>query len=96
MFDKQQVWLAIGLIGQSFFSARVLVQWIASERASASVIPASFWYLSVAGSLFLVAYAIHRRDPVFIAGESAMALIFVRNLVLIRRERRAPAGEQRS
>jgi len=40
----EQVWLGIGLLGQAFFSARFLVQWIASERAQKSVVPRPFWF----------------------------------------------------
>src|SRR3989454_3622992 len=62
----EQVWLGIGLLGQAFFSTRFLVQWIASERAKKSVVPRHFWYFSVGGGMTLLAYAIHRRDPVFL------------------------------
>jgi len=84
-----QVWLTIGLLGQAFFSARFLVQWIASERGKRSVVPLAFWYFSVGGGLTLLAYAIYRRDPVFILGQSAGLLVYARNLWLIYR---APAS----
>ena len=77
-------WLALGFIGQAMFSARFLVQWIASERKRASVVPTAFWWLSLAGGVFLLAYAIHRRDPVFILGQSGGLLVYGRNLVLLR------------
>ena len=77
-------WLALGFIGQALFSGRFLVQWIASERKGASVIPGAFWWLSLAGGLVLLAYAIHRRDPVFILGQSGGLLVYGRNLVLLR------------
>jgi len=80
-----QVWLTIGLLGQAFFSARFLVQWIASERRKRSVVPLAFWYFSVGGGLTLLAYAIYRRDPVFILGQSAGLLVYARNLWLIYR-----------
>ncbi len=82
-------WTALGMIGQGIFGSRFLVQWVASERKRRSVIPRAFWYLSIAGSLVLLSYAIHRRDPVFILGECGGVLIYVRNLVLLRRH---PAG----
>ncbi|WGD29091.1 lipid-A-disaccharide synthase N-terminal domain-containing protein [Ancylobacter sp. WKF20] len=84
------LWLGIGLVGQAMFSARFLVQWWASEREGRSVIPHSFWYLSIAGSLSLVAYAIYQRDPVFIIGQGAGLAIYMRNIRLIRRQSRAP------
>ena len=77
-------WLALGLVGQAMFSGRFLVQWIASERKRASVIPKAFWWLSLTGGVVLLAYAIHRRDPVFILGQSAGLLVYGRNLALLR------------
>ncbi len=81
------MWLIIGFIGQALFSMRFLLQWIASERKGESVIPALFWYFSLAGGLTLLAYAIYKQDPVFILGQSAGAFIYVRNLVLIFRKK---------
>ena len=78
------IWIGIGLLGQALFSMRFLVQWISSERQGRSVVPPAFWWLSIAGSLVLLCYAVHRRDPVFILGQSMGFLIYIRNLVLIR------------
>jgi lipid-A-disaccharide synthase-like uncharacterized protein len=78
-----QIWDGIGWLGQALFTLRVLVQWIASERAGRSVVPGSFWWLSLAGSLALVAYVLHRRDPVFLVGVSINTAIYVRNLQLM-------------
>jgi lipid-A-disaccharide synthase-like uncharacterized protein len=80
-----QTWLAIGLLGQAFFSARFLVQWLASERRKKSVVPTAFWYFSIGGGLTLLAYAIYRRDPVFILGQGAGLFVYARNLYFIRR-----------
>lgn len=82
-------WLGLGFFAQALFSARFLVQWIASERAKKSVIPVLFWYLSIIGSGLLLTYAIHRQDPVFILGQSTGVLIYSRNLYFIWRERRS-------
>lgn len=81
------VWLVIGLLGQACFSARFLVQWIASERRRASVVPIYFWYFSVAGGVVLLAYAIHRMDPVFILGQAFGLVVYARNLYFILRGR---------
>jgi lipid-A-disaccharide synthase-like uncharacterized protein len=81
-------WLAIGFLGQALFFSRFLVQWIASERAGRSVMPVAFWYFSIFGTVVLAIYAIHRRDPVFIAGQSVPIFIYLRNLFFIRREHR--------
>ncbi|WP_280548033.1 MULTISPECIES: lipid-A-disaccharide synthase N-terminal domain-containing protein [unclassified Halomonas] len=80
------LWLGIGFLGQALFSARFLVQWLASERARRSIMPRAFWFFSLAGGATLLAYAIYRRDPVFIAGQGAGLFIYARNLMLIRRE----------
>ncbi len=77
------IWLGIGFLGQGIFSARFIVQWIYSERARRSVIPVIFWYLSLGGGFCLLFYAIHRRDPVFILGQSFGILIYLRNLYFI-------------
>ncbi len=82
-------WVMIGLGGQLLFTARFLVQWIASERAGRSVVPMSFWYLSSGGGIILFCYAVYRKDPVFILGQSMGLLIYLRNLWLIHAERRA-------
>ena len=81
----EQAWLGVGLLGQAFFSARFLVQWIASERSQRSVIPVSFWYYSIGGGLTLLAYSIYRSDPIFILGQGAGLFIYARNLHFIRR-----------
>jgi lipid-A-disaccharide synthase-like uncharacterized protein len=69
------------------FSARFLVQWLVSEKRRESVIPVAFWYLSLAGSAVLLTYAIYRKDPVFILGQSMGSVIYLRNLWLIRQKR---------
>ena len=79
-----QVWLVVGFIAQGMFSARFLVQWIATERAKRSVVPMAFWYLSVAGGALLLAYAIHRMDPVFIVGQAAGLFVYSRNIYIIK------------
>jgi len=89
MITAQMLWLALGFLGQAFFSARFLVQWIASERAGRSIIPVAFWFFSMGGGLLLLIYAIYRADPVFITGQAAGLAIYGRNLFLIFRERSA-------
>ncbi|MBZ5637487.1 MAG: lipid-A-disaccharide synthase N-terminal domain-containing protein [Acidobacteriia bacterium] len=78
-------WLLLGLVGQAAFSARFVIQWLASERRRRSVVPSSFWWLSLAGGALLLAYALHRRDPVFVLGQSAGLAVYLRNLALIRK-----------
>jgi lipid-A-disaccharide synthase-like uncharacterized protein len=85
-------WQAVGFLGLVIFSSRFIVQWIVSERRKESVIPVSFWYLSIVGSLCLLSYALVQRDPVFILSYLFNGFIYVRNLYLIRARREAPAG----
>jgi lipid-A-disaccharide synthase-like uncharacterized protein len=84
---NEQIWLMIGFAGQALFSARFLLQWLTSEREGRSVVPTAFWYFSIGGSLTLLVYAIHRLDPVFIAGQATGLMIYLRNLYFIYRER---------
>ena len=83
-----QAWLAFGLLGQFIFGARFIVQWISSERRRESHIPIQFWYLSLIGGAITAAYAIHRRDPVFVVGQLSGLIVYVRNLMLIHAHRR--------
>lgn len=85
-------WLLVGFAGQAIFTARFIVQWIASERAKRSVIPKSFWYISIAGSLLTLAYALHKDDPVFCLAYMFNSLIYVRNLMLFKEEAAAGAA----
>ena len=79
----EQVWVGVGLFGQALFSARFIVQWIASERHKQSVVPREFWYLSLAGALVTLSYAIYRLDPVFILGYLPGLFVYARNLYFI-------------
>ncbi|BFI96037.1 MAG: lipid-A-disaccharide synthase N-terminal domain-containing protein [Rhodanobacter sp.] len=83
------VWMAVGLGSQLVFSARFLVQWVYSEWRRESSIPMSFWYASIVGSVGLLAYAIERRDPVFIVGQASGLFVYGRNIQLRWREARA-------
>jgi lipid-A-disaccharide synthase-like uncharacterized protein len=91
--DLLNLWVIIGLSGQVLFALRFVIQWLASEKRKESVIPIAFWYFSLGGSLILLAYAIHIRDPVFILGQSTGSFIYVRNLMLIYRKKRAPSPD---
>jgi lipid-A-disaccharide synthase-like uncharacterized protein len=79
----------VGFLGQALFTARFLVQWIASEKAGRSIVPVAFWFFSLGGGLILFAYALYRGDPVFIVGQGMGTFIYMRNLMLIARERSA-------
>jgi lipid-A-disaccharide synthase-like uncharacterized protein len=81
----EAIWIGIGFLGQGLFFGRWVVQWIASEKKAESQVPVSFWYMSLIGGLITLAYAIYRQDPVFIAGQGIGSVVYIRNLMLIRR-----------
>lgn len=85
-------WIVVGFMGQALFSARFIVQWLASERVKRSIVPRAFWYFSLAGGATLLAYAIHKRDPVFIAGQGLGLFVYMRNLYLIHSGRQQVDG----
>lgn len=82
------IWVVVGLIGQLLFTMRFILQWLASEKARKSVVPEIFWWFSIGGGVILFAYALHRRDPVFILGQSLGIFIYARNLWLVQIEKR--------
>ena len=77
------MWLTVGFLGQALFTARFLVQWLASERKRESIVPVAFWWLSLLGGTALLSYAISRRDPVIITGQAMGLFVYVRNLMLV-------------
>ncbi|CAI8750467.1 conserved hypothetical protein [Pseudomonas sp. IT-196MI5] len=80
---RETLWLLVGFAGQVAFTGRFVLQWLYSEYKKRSVIPTNFWYLSIVGSTLLLAYAIYRQDPVFIAGQAFGSIVYFRNLQLI-------------
>ncbi len=85
----EMIWITVGMFGQCLFFMRFFVQWIASEKAKKSVIPDAFWYFSLAGGIVLLSYAIWRRDPVFMIGQSTGLIIYLRNMYFIKRSKTA-------
>ena len=90
MTTPEMIWLGVGFLGQGIFFMRWVVQWLASERSAESRVPVAFWYLSLIGGLITLAYAIYRKDPVFIAGQSIGTFVYLRNLMLLSRSSRSP------
>ena len=85
---RELVWIALGLLAQFLFSMRFVVQWLATEKARASIVPETFWYFSLGGGIMLLAYAVYRMDPVFILGQAAGLGIYARNIHFIRLAKR--------
>lgn len=85
--------LIIGIIGQALFSARFIIQIIHSEKKKESVIPLHFWYFSLLGGITLFIYAVLRKDPVFMIGQSIGIFIYSRNLYFIKTKENTNANE---
>ena len=84
--EKIPLWLLIyGSMGQIIFTLRFVYQWIYSKRKDESLLPIGFWVISLLGSLIIVPYAIYRRDPVLILGQSTGLIAYSRNIYLSRR-----------
>jgi lipid-A-disaccharide synthase-like uncharacterized protein len=90
------LWVKIGFLGQFAFTARFVVQWIASEKKRDSVVPVAFWWLSLVGGGILLAYAINRRDPVIIVGQAMGLVVYTRNLMLVERARQRAAKRRKA
>lgn len=85
------LWAAIGGLGALLWTSRFVLQWWISERKGVSVLPASFWAISLLGSALLLAYSIWRTDPVFILAYAFGFIPYARNLYLSRRDAPKPA-----
>jgi lipid-A-disaccharide synthase-like uncharacterized protein len=83
-------WKAIGWIGNAVFFSRFLVQWYATEKLKRVVVPMSFWWLSLVGSLMLLSYALfYRKDSVFILAYAFTWIPYTRNLIIHHRYKEA-------
>lgn len=85
---RDLLWVMVGLLGQLMFTARFVIQWLASERAGRSVVPVAFWYFSLAGGLIVLAYGLQKWEPVIILGQLPGTVIYTRNLMLIHKANR--------
>jgi lipid-A-disaccharide synthase-like uncharacterized protein len=77
------VWATVALVGQVIFGGRFVLQWLVSEYRKKSHVPIAFWYLSILGSLILLAYSVHIKNPIFMLSFSLNTLIYFRNLHLL-------------
>jgi lipid-A-disaccharide synthase-like uncharacterized protein len=84
---KLDFWLVFGIVAQLLFTARFVVQWIVSEKLGKSVVPLAFWFLSMGGGLMLLTYGLVRREPIIILGQGLAVFIYIRNLMLIFRNK---------
>lgn len=84
---RLDVWALVGLVGQALFTARFLVQWVASERKKESVVPVAFWYFSIVGGAVSLVYALAIGSIPFSLGQGTGLFIYLRNLHLIHKKR---------
>ena len=80
-------WVLFGFFGQFVFAMRFIIQWIVSEKKKESIVPVSFWYLSICGGVILLIYAIYKNDPVFMLGQATGLIVYARNLMLITKKK---------
>ena len=80
---SELIWMIIGLLGQLIFFSRWVVQWIATERSSQSVIPTPFWWCSLCGGLITFFYAYHIRSFPFMLAQFTGIIIYIRNIYFI-------------
>lgn len=80
-------WVLFGFFGQFVFAMRFIIQWIVSEKKKESIVPLSFWYLSICGGVILLIYAIYKKDPVFMLGQATGLIVYARNLMLITKKK---------
>lgn len=88
------VWVGVGFLGQMAFASRWLVQWVASERRRSSVMPATFWWLSLFSGVVLFSYFAWRQDVVGVIGQTTGVVIYARNIRLQFKQRRREARSQ--
>ena len=80
-------WVLFGFFGQFVFAMRFIIQWIVSEKKKESIVPVSFWYLSICGGVILLIYAVYKNDPVFMLGQATGLIVYARNLMLITKKK---------
>lgn len=81
------VWKVIGWLGNLVFFSRFFVQWYATEKKKQVVVPQAFWWLSLIGSVTLLAYSLHQKDSVFIFAYAFTWIPYIRNLMIHRKNK---------
>lgn len=84
--------IVFGTVGQFTFTLRFIYQWRYSARAGESLLPTTFWLISLLGSGMIIAYAIIRRDPVLILGQSTGFVVYLRNIMISRKAARSESA----
>lgn len=89
---RWDAWELFGLVGEGLFFARLLAQWAASERVKKPVIPVVYWYMSLAGAVILVVYALHLGSFAVLLPQVVGVFFYMRGLQLEYHSRRTAAG----
>lgn len=95
LFQQENIpgWLIVfGTVGQFTFTLRFIYQWRYSARAGESLLPTTFWLISLLGSGMIIAYAIIRCDPVLILGQSTGFVVYLRNIMISRKAARSESA----
>ena len=87
--DAVRTWLILfGSAGQIIFTLRFVYQWYYSHKLQESKLPMGFWLISIIGSVIIISYAIYRKDPVLIIGQSFGMISYVRNIMLLHKKKK--------
>lgn len=76
--------IGLGIFAQIVYTSRFFYQWYYSEKNEESSLPLGFWILSLIGSGLLFTYGIFREDPVLIAAHFFGAIIYMRDIYLLK------------
>lgn len=80
------IWLGVGVLGQTLFASRSLLQWVVTERGHKSIVPPAFWPLSLVAAVLQTACFVQRQEWVFAVGVAATIVVYVRNIMLLHPE----------
>lgn len=72
--------ILLGVSAQILFSARIIIQWLLSEKANKVVSPTIYWQLSLLASLLFSIYGWMRIDFSIILGQFLSYYIYIWNL----------------
>ncbi len=89
LWIEWHAWKVVGWLGTVVFFSRFLVQWYATEKRKQVVVPQAFWWLSLVGTLLLLAYSIHKQDSVFIVSYLFAWIPYIRSLMIHRQHKAA-------
>lgn len=81
--ENLPLWLIIyGIVGQFAFTLRFIYQWLYSRKAGESVLPTTFWVISLIGALMIVSYGVIRHDPILILAQTTGVIVYARNIMI--------------